>query len=87
MSESIVLVREAGEGAWGDTDKTRAWVEHLGVADVDALVEQVGESLRGDENNPKPRKFEVIEVTVQRRTEIARRVETRVVVDVKEESE
>jgi hypothetical protein len=72
----MILVKDA----YGQTVH---WVENE-AEDIDALVDTMSEALEGDENAPKPREFEVIEVEVVRKVKVARRVQTSVLVDVTE---
>jgi hypothetical protein len=73
----MILVKDA-------IGSTTYWIEQPHVEDIDAYVDTMSEALEGDENAPKPRQFEVMEVEVVRRINVARRVQTNVLVDVTE---
>lgn len=80
----MILIRPLDD-AFGDTETYRAWSEQKGVEDIDALIANMEKTLEGDENAPKPRAYEVIEVDVTRKVAIARKVEHVVSVAVNEE--
>lgn len=80
----MILLRDAA-GSYNDSDKHTGWTEQHEVSDIDSLVANMQEALAGDENAPKPRMYEVLEVQVVRKVRVGRRVETSVVVDVNEE--
>lgn len=83
----MILLRDTVNNSYGDTEGARLWSEQKKVEDIDSLIETMSEALEGDENAPKPRSYEVIEVQVVRRTTLARRVQTNVLVDVTEGEE
>lgn len=56
-----------------------------GVEDLDEYIATIEKALEGDENAPKPRAYEVIEVDVTRKVKVERAV--RHVVDVKVDEE
>lgn len=71
MSETITLVRKAGEAEW--SPKTDCY---------EKLIEQMSAALGGEDEFSSRREFEVIEVQVIRRAKVVREVKHSVNVDV-----
>jgi DNA relaxase NicK len=80
----MILVRDLNDG-FGDGPKRTHWIEHVEAEELEKLIAQMQKSLEGDENAPKPRAYEVLEVEVTRKVIVHRSVEHVVNVNVQEE--